>query len=310
MTNESLKTSENLVGIEISNSAFIAVCLDKNGNLLDSQTVSSNQLELNLPHLVDFIKELHQSFGDFSRVGVAVPGLVRQDTKRVAFSTSIPEHTEVDLTSEIASLTGLSVTVENDANAAGYGEYKLGAGRGSRDMFYATLGKGVGGALIFNGEIWRGISGFAGEFGYISINSDGMKLEDVASTTNIVRRTRSRFHQDSTSSLNQLREENITLGDIIREAKNNDEFSQMMLRRTGFYVGTAIASVINLLNVEKIVVGGEIMRADNLVLDAIIHRSRELSFAPSFEKSEIVKGELGENAAAVGAALLSAELIS
>ena len=79
----------------------------------------------------------------------------------------------------------------------------------------------------------------------------------------------------------------------------------MMLERTGVYVGTAIASVINLLNIEKIVVGGEIMAAKHLVLDAIIDRARELSFAPSFIAAKIVEGSLGEYAAAAGAALLS-----
>ncbi len=79
----------------------------------------------------------------------------------------------------------------------------------------------------------------------------------------------------------------------------------MMLERTGNYVGAAIAGVINLLNIEKIVIGGEIMEAGHLVLDAIIQRAKELSFAPSFKTVEIVKGELGENASAVGVALLS-----
>ncbi|HEY0657180.1 MAG TPA: ROK family protein, partial [Pyrinomonadaceae bacterium] len=227
---------------------------------------------------------------------------------RIAFSTNIPEHSEIDLLSEIESATNLKITIENDANAAGYGEFRRGAGRGSKNMFYATLGTGIGGSLIFDGKIWRGASGFAGEFGYIAVNSDGMKLEDVASATNIVRRTRNRFHQDSTSSLSQLAEEQITLGDIVREAKNNDDFAQMMLRRTGTYVGTAIAGVINLLNVERIVVGGEIMQAKNLVLDAITSRARELAFSPSFEKTQIVEGELGENAAAIGAALLANEI--
>jgi predicted NBD/HSP70 family sugar kinase len=132
-----------------------------------------------------------------------------------------------------------------------------------------------------------------------------MRLEDVASGENIVRRTRSRFHQDSTSSLNKLEEEQITLSDIVREAQNQDDFARMMLERTGVFVGTAVAGVINLLNIEKIVVGGEIMQAGNVVLGGLIGRAKELSFAPSFETTEIVEGALGENAAAIGAALLS-----
>ncbi len=308
MTNEASKTGKKLVGVEISNAVFKAVRLDGDGVITDSNRTSFNRSQPNLPQLADFISGLRSTFGDFDRVGIAVPGLVRQENRRVAFSTSIPEHSDIDLSSEIETATGLKVTIENDANAAAYGEFRLGAGRESENMFYATLGSGVGGAFIFDGKIWRGASGFAGEFGYIAVNSDGMKLEDVASTTNIVRRTRNRFHQDGTSSLSQMAEEQITLGDIVREAKNNDDFAQMMLKRTGIYVGTAIAGVINLLNIEKIVVGGEIMQAEHLVLNAIIERARELSFAPSFEKTVIVEGKLGENAAAIGAALLANEI--
>ena len=308
MTNEAPENSPKIVGIEISDAAFTAVFLGSGASIAGSRQTAFDQTQPNLPQLIEFAGRLKQDFGEFSHLGVAVPGVVRKDTKRVAFSAYIPEHSEIDLSGEIASATGAKVVIENDANAAAYGEYRIGAGRGSRDMFYATLGTGVGGAFIFDGKVWRGISGFAGEFGYVAVNSDGTRLEEVASAESIVRRTRSRFHQDRTSSLNNLREDQISLTDIIDAAHKNDDFAQMMLRRTGVYVGTAIADVINLLNIEKIVVGGEIMRAEHLVLDAIVQRARELSFAPSFERARIAVGQLGENAAAVGAALLASEV--
>ena len=95
--------------------------------------------------------------------------------------------------------------VENDANAAAYGEFLLGAGRGSRNMFYATIGTGVGGAIIFDGKIWRGASGFAGEFGHIAIDSEGLKLEDVASIRNIVRAHEKPFSSGSNFFVKQNR---------------------------------------------------------------------------------------------------------
>ena len=300
-------STKKTVGLEVSNSAFKAVLLDGEGNVVSANKVLIDRSQPMLDQLKNFINNLKEKFGNFETIGVAVPGLVQRQTKRVAFSTYIPEHSEVDLLGELAKATGLKIAIENDANAAAYGEFRLGAGRGSHDMFYATLGTGVGGAFIFDEKIWHGKSGFAGEFGYLAINSDGMKLEDVASAQNIVRRTRSRFHQDSTTSLSQFEEEQISLRDIISEAEKEDDFAQMMLQRTGVYVGTAIAGVINLLNIERIVVGGEIMEAKHLVLEAIIERAKELSFAPSFETVKIVEGELGENAAAIGAALLAQE---
>lgn len=295
----------NRVGIEISGTALTAVVIGENGAVVSSRSIAVTDAESMVPQLIELIEELKNGFGGFIRVGVAVPGLVDRTSGRVAFSANIPEYAKVDLVQSVRAATGMEVVIENDANAAAVGEFCCGAGRGSRNMFYATLGEGVGGAFIFGGEIWRGAAGFAGEFGYVPINSEGMRLEDVASAANIVRRTRSRFHQDSTSSLSKLSEEEISMNEIITAAERDDDFAQMMLERTGMYVGTAVASVINLLNIEKVVVGGEIMQAKHLVLHALVERARELSFAPSFDSTSIVEGELGSDAAAIGAAFIS-----
>ena len=302
---EAVIQTEKVVGVEVTTSAFKSVCLDSRGNVINTFDAPMIRGDDTAPQLVAFIKELLSKYGDFDRLGIAIPGLVNRDTRRVAFSTSFPEHQEIDLLAELEKVTKLKLLIENDANAAAYGEYMLGAGRGSRSLFYVTLGAGVGGAFIFDGKIWHGINGFAGEFGYLAIDEDGTRLEEVASATNIIRRTRSRFHQDSTSSLGKKPEGEITVADVVREAHEGDDFAHLMLERTGTYVGTAIAGVINLLNLEKIVVGGEVMHAEHTVLDAITNRARILSFKPSFEATQIVIGELGSRAAAIGAALLS-----
>lgn len=305
---EASQSAEKSVGVEVTTSRFKAVCLDGGGNLTGAFEAPMVRGDDTAPQLVAFIKELLVKFGDFDGLGITVPGLINRETGRVAFSTYFPEHQDINLLEELEKVTKLKIYIENDANAAAFGEYMLGAGRGSRNMFYVTLGKGVGGAFIFDGRVWHGASGFAGEFGYLAIDADGTRLEEVASGTNIIRRTRSRFHQDSTSSLGKMPEAEITVADVVREARNGDDFAQLMLERTGMYVGTAIAGVINLLNIEKIVIGGEVMHAEHTVLDAIIARAREFSFKPSFEATQIVAGSLGDQATAVGVALLSKTL--
>jgi glucokinase len=305
---ETARQMENLVGVEVTGSAFKAVRLGAGGKIADAYEATMVKGEDTAPQLVNFVKELNVKFGDFEKLGMTVPGLIDRETKRVKFSTYFPEHERIDLLGELEKVTKQKIFIENDANAAAYAEYNLGAGRGSRDMFYITLGLGVGGAMIFDGNIWRGASGFAGEFGHIAINSDGMKLEDVASAANIIRRTKNRFHQDHTSSLRYLREEEIKISDVVREARRGDDFARMMLERTGTFVGTAVSTVINLLNIEKVVVGGDIVQAEHLVLDAIIRRAKELSFTPAFNTTQILQGELGEHATAAGAALLSSRL--
>jgi len=295
------------VGIEVGKNIFTAVGLDANGNVAAKQTGEVKFTETSTSQLIYFISGLRSSFGEFDRVGVAVPGLVAEDGKKVAFSSNMPEHSGLDLGGEIEAATGVSAYIENDANAAAYGEFVQGAGRDSENMFYATLGIGVGGSLIIGGKIWRGAAGYAGEFGFVPVNSEGTRLEDVASSANIIRRTKSRFHQDSTSSLVDIDETVLTIADIVKAAIAGDDFAILMLERTGTYVGTGIASVINLLNIERIVVGGEILQAGDLILGPIIERARELSFVPAFSSATIVQGELAEYAAATGVALLAAK---
>lgn len=300
---ENIEPAEKLVGIDVSSSRLLAVRLDSNFNVIETHRADRDRSQETVEQVAAFAREVKERFG-VGKIGIAVPGLINRETGKVTFSAQIPENASVNF-AEVARSAGLEAIVENDANAAGYGEFKCGAGRGSTNMFYATIGEGVGGSFILENKIWHGSLGYAGEFGYVAINSDGMRLEDVASSSNIVRRTRSRFNRDSTSSLSGLSEEQIGLKEIVAAADDGDDFAKLMLERTGSYIGTAIATVINLMNIETIVVGGDIMHARHFVIDAIIGRARELSFTPSFDTTQLLSGELDENAAAIGAALIA-----
>ncbi len=297
----------NSVGVDVTSTRFLAVSIAPDGTQSDIiESEHDDKLE-SLPQLKEFVASLDGRLGQYGRLGISMPGLVHRDTGRVTYSAGFPEHSQFDIAKEIKDAAGISPSIENDANAAIYGEYRLGAGRGANDLFYATIGTGVGGAFIFRGEVWRGTSGFAGEFGYVAINSDGMRLEDVASSANIVRRTRSRFHQDSTTALAHFEEKDLTIGEIVKAAVNEDDFAMLMLERTGRYVGAAIASVINLLNIERIILGGEVIRAGDLMVEPIRERAKELSFGPSYHDAKIVAGELGDAASALGVALMARE---
>jgi glucokinase len=296
-----------MIGVELSGAMLRGVVLSPDGAVAAAAEAPVSADGDRLTQLAGFINNIKSQAPDATCVGVAVPGLVEMKSGRVALSRHLPEHESVDMAREISDATGLKVNLENDANAAAYAEFKLGAGRGSTDMFYVTLGKGVGGALVLGGKLWHGASGFAGEFGYVTINSEGLRVEDMASADNIVRRTKDRLHQDNTTSLHKIAEEDLALANIVQAANEGDDFAVMMLERTGMFVGTAVASVINLLNIERIVIGGEILSAAAPVVKGITDRAQEFSFAPGFEGTTIVAGELGINAAAIGAALLSCE---
>ncbi|MBL8123189.1 MAG: ROK family protein [Pyrinomonadaceae bacterium] len=298
------ETAENHVGVEITSTRFLAVNVGNDHKIVETYSVDRDRSQEPAEQVATFTREVADKFG-VGKVGIAVPGLISRESGKVIYSAQMPENTSVDF-AEAARSVGVEALVENDANAAAYGEFKIGAGQGSSSMFYATIGEGVGGSFILDGKIWHGSGGYAGEFGYVAINSDGMRLEDVASSANIVRRTRNRFNRDSTSSLGRLTEEEIGLKEIVSAADDGDDFAKLMLERTGLYIGTAIATVINLMNLDMVVIGGEIMHARHFVIDAVIGRARELSFSPSFESTRILAGQLDENAAAIGAALIVA----
>ena len=259
-------------------------------------------------------RELGSQGGDVSALGFGIPGLVNRQTDVVIVSPDLPTGIRENLHKELTEATGLRVELENDANAAAYGEFKVGAGLGSHNIFYMMIGNGIGGAIILDGKLWTGTSGFAGEVGHITIDTEGIQcvcgntgcLETVASAPSIVRRARERLHRDSTSSLSRLGlNKDFTADDVAHEAKEGDDFALMMIERTGKYIGTGVASVINLLNIEKIILGGGVMDAGSLILNPIIQEARRRAFQPCFEATQIVAGTLGRDAITVGAAMLA-----
>jgi glucokinase len=293
------------LGVEVSSSFLRAVVVSAGGAVSDPIAEARFDGSDPLDRIVAFVRFAVDRLGAADSVGIALPGLINRKTGGVAYSANLPETSSLNIAESVSSALGVPVVLENDANSAAVAEYTVGAGKRSSSMFYATIGDGVGGAFILNGVLWEGFGGFAGEFGYVAIDSEGTRLEEVASTANIVRRTRSRFNRDSTSSLGKLPEERIGMAEILKAVEEGDEFARLMLERTGAYVGTAIANVINLLNVETIVVGGEITGAKEVVLEGIANRAKELSFARAFEQTKILSGTVGENAAAIGAALIA-----
>ncbi len=301
------------IGVDVSGVTLRAALISESGSLVERRELPLERDQV-AGQIVGVVSELKALAPDVIAMGVGIPGLVNRQTDHVIFSTDLPSLVGGNLHTEITAATGLRVELENDANAGAYGEFKVGAGRGARDMFYVTIGMGIGGAIIIDGKPWLGASGFAGEFGHITIDTEGIEcvcgntgcLETVASAPNIVRRTHERLYRDSTSSLSKLSvNTEFTAADIAREAKAGDDFAMMMVERTGKYIGAAIASVINLLNLERIVLGGGVMDAGDLILNPIIREAGRRAFQPCFEATQIVASALGTDAVIIGAALLA-----
>lgn len=313
MTSPNTTAAASYIGVDLSGKTMRAALVGDDGHLLERRETAFDADHLT-EQVAQLVMELRDVSPNIGAIGVGVRGLVNPRTDRVYISTDLPSVVHGDFHPELMAATGLRVELWNDANAAAYGEYKVGAGRGSRDMFYVTIGTGIGGAIILDGKLWFGASGFAGEFGHITIDAEGIEcvcgntgcLETLASAPNIVRRANERLYRDNTSSLSKLAlNRDFTAADIAREAKQGDDFALLMIERTGKYIGAAVASVINLLNIERIVMGGGVMEAGELILNAIIREAGRRSFQPCFEATQIAAAALGSDAVTIGAAMLA-----
>jgi glucokinase len=304
---------KNFIGIVVSGARIRAALVDEEGRVIERAEASVSSENI-VPQLATIAGDLRPALGQVASIGVAIPGLVNRQTDRVVDSRTLPSTMVEDLHGSLMRATGLRVEIENDANAAAYGEFKVGAGRGSRNLFYMSIGDGIGGAIILDGKLWTGASGFAGEVGHITIDTEGYPcvcgntgcLETLASAPSIVRRARERLNRDSTSSLSRLAlNKNFTAEDVAHEAREGDDFAAMMIERTGKFIGTGVASVINLLNIDCIVLGGGVMDAGSRILKPIIQEAKRRAFQPCFDATRIVAATLGPDAAPIGVALLA-----
>jgi glucokinase len=313
------------IGIDLGGSALKGSLVGPTGEIihetrLETEQQSPDALFNQVVQAALALRDDKNAGGRVAGIGIGIPGLVNRKTNRVEVMPNLPALSDIDITAELSRETGLPVILDNDANAAAYGELQVGAARGRREVFFVTLGTGIGAGLIINGQIYRGAAGFAGEFGHMTIDPEGIEcacgnigcLETIASGPNIVRRTRERLYRDRTSSLSRLaipRDREFTAEDIAHAAREGDEMAQVMMERTGMFLGIALAAVINLLNVEMVVMGGGVMDAGDLILKPTIKETRRRAFPPSFNSCEIVIAKLGPSAGMIGAALMARDQV-
>jgi glucokinase len=204
------------------------------------------------------------------------------------------------------------VVLENDANAAAIGEMWRGAGQGHRALICVTLGTGVGGGIILDGKLWRGADGSAGEIGHIGVDpfagvacmcgSRGC-LEVYASATAIVRMTREARPRYPNSILHNT--EDLTSAKIYQAGREGDELAIEVFRRMGVYLGIGLASLINVLNPEIVVIGGGLSNGWELFEKHMHQQVLERAFPIPARRVKIVRAQCGDDAGLLGAARLA-----
>ena len=245
---------------------------------------------------------------------LAVAGLILAQENRVVFSPNLHAVEGIPLKDEIEPRIGVPLTVENDANAAAWGEFRFGAGSDVDHLVFLTLGTGVGGGVISHGVLLRGAQGSGGELGHVTIQATGPRcacgnrgcLEALASGTAISRRAREIASEHPGSALGHLAAERKVLGeDVTRLAREGDEFALSVLEESGRWLGIGIAGFVNIFNPEVVAIGGGVMAAGELILEAAREEVYLRARPPSRDLAEIKEATLGPKSGLLGAAALA-----
>lgn len=250
--------------------------------------------------------------GKVALVGVGAPGPLDIRTGVVIEMPNLGWK-NVPLRAMLEEEFGLVTHLDNDANAAAFGEYWVGAGRGARLLVCFTLGTGVGGGIVLDGAVLRGASGAAAEFGHMLIEPSGRKcscgksgcLEAYASATAIAARARERLEMRRDSTLRDLtaRDPSLLTSKLVAEAAGKgDVLALEIIEETARYLAVGISNVMNVLNPDAVVVGGGVMGAGDLLLGPLRDFVRELTFDVQYRDARIVAAALGGEAGIVGAA--------
>ena len=266
------------------------------------------------------------SMSEIGAVGIAVPGHINVPEGMVVWAPNFGENVggtyvpykQLPLRALLEAELGICTTMDNDANVAALGEFRYGAGRNTKHLFMFTLGTGVGGGIIVEGEVLRGATGGAAEVGHIIIadgkgsspNGSHGRLEVLAGRDGIIeaaalamesgRETLLWRHISEPTAIQQQ----ITPKLIDDAADEGDALSIEVLSQIGHYVGLGIASMINVFNPEVVVMGGKISQSKTL-FGAALRTAKASAIGSIFASAKIVHAELGDNAGIMGAAELA-----
>ena len=320
MVQDSSRT-DLVCAVDLGGTNLRAAYIDRDGRIYErvrTATPASDKAEDIVSAIVAAVRECETAGLNrgvqIQTVSVVVPGSVHTETGVVVNAPNIPSLPGFRLASALREALDRPVLLENDANAAALGEMWQGAASNCKTIICLTLGTGVGGAIVLDGELWRGVDGTAGEIGHSGVEPfGGVKckcgnvgcLEVYASATAIVRMTRDKIAKHPGSSLHSITADELTSEKVYSAAIEGDEFAFEVFRHMGAYLGVAMANVINIFNPEMIVIGGGVAAAWDLFAQHARAEVMKRAFPVPAGRCQIVRAECGDDAGLLGAALLA-----
>jgi len=267
-----------------------------------------------LQRILDGIGDmLDEAKGGVAGIGIGSPGPLDSRRGIILESCNIPGWHNIKLKAIVEKRFGLPCKVENDANCAALAEHWVGAGRGVRNMLHYTLGTGIGGGVIVEGELLQGSDYAGGELGHVTVEPDGLAcncgnrgcVEAYASATGIVRRTEARLEAGEASVLledwrgGRLK---VTARIVQDAAEQGDRLAREIVEATGRYLGIAVASMINVFNPDVVSFSGGVARYGKMLFDPLRAEVKRRALRSMTRRVRIVRSRLGDKCGVIGAA--------
>ena len=304
----------NVVGVDVGATKLAAGVVSPEGEILNRVRLPTGKTPEGLLDTFDrAISEVSEGY-EVGVVCLTVPGNVLSAKNMVLFSPNLHAIEGIPLKDELEPRIGLPLTVENDNNAAAWGEFRYGAGSGAEHFVYVGLGTGIGGGVVIHGELLRGAQGSAGELGHVTINPTGPRcacgnrgcFEAYSSGSAIERRAREVAAEQPHSALGRLATERRVLGeDVGRLAREGDEASLSVLEEAGRWLGIGLASFVNIFNPEVVAVGGGVMESGDLILKPAREEVHLRARSPGRDLVEVRQATRGADSGVLGAAALA-----
>lgn len=311
---------KNRIGIDVGGTNIKMALVSPKGDILYSKTIPT-RAEMGYEYTVDnikqaihdLLKETNSTNRDIEAIGFGFPGQIDYKNGIVRLAPNIPGWVEVPIASMVEKEFNIPTKVDNDVRCAALGELNYGAGVGCENVICITVGTGIGSGLIINGKIVRGASNAAGEIGHIKLQmhdgpicgcGDTGCLEAFASGPAIIAMAEEYIKGGKSTKYREMADPDINPYIVAEAAKQGDAVAKRIFTIMGEYIGIGLSSVINLLNPEKIIIGGGVAEAGDILFNPIKETISKRAMSIAGSTVQIVSAKLGNNAGVIGASLL------
>jgi glucokinase len=308
------------IGIDVGGTTIKSGVVNREGKILEQVVVDARSKDGPQAAIDQLVFTVNKLLNDRDRsrcagIGIGCPGVVGLDSDTVSYPPNFTDWHDVKLATEVKNKISLDVVVENDANVAALAEAMHGAGKDCKDFLFVIWGTGVGGGIINDHKIYRGPYGGAGEFGHMSINYDGPPcncgnigcIESYIGQRYLSQRTRELLQQFPDSTIKTMVDGNLEKIEpviIAKAAEQGDKIAIQILEEAGTLLGYALASAMNILDLNVAVIGGGISAAPEFVYDAMKRALQSRILKPHRPYIRVLRATLGNSAGIIGAASL------